>query len=116
MRALYAKNKTTTPGHGFTETTVNPKQLAFIEKFSKRFGEKPTPDSAFTYDDIFVLAQALKPCVSASEVNEQCTVDKLLKTDYDGAAGRLTFSAKGVSTRDVLLVQIKNGQWVEVTK
>jgi len=38
----------------------------------------------------------------------------LLKTDFDGIGGKLSFDKNGVSTRKVTMIKIVNGLWTEM--
>jgi branched-chain amino acid transport system substrate-binding protein len=113
MRRLYEENKTVSSWYGFIEGAPNPSQSVFIKKFGERFGHPPRPDSAFTYDDVKVLALALAPCITINTVDQTCLARHLLATNHPGIAGFLRFDKQRVSSRPVYLLQVRNGRWVE---
>jgi len=89
-------------------------QKEFSDRYQKRFSIKPTGESVYAYDDIYVLAGALKKCDADKKVKDSnCIAEQLLKTDYNGAAGRLTFTDKGVSNRNTTAIVVKDGLWKE---
>jgi branched-chain amino acid transport system substrate-binding protein len=91
----------------------NPAGKDFIEKYEKKYGEKPRVDAAYMYDDVKVLANVLKICDSRGKVKDlDCIAEELLKVkNYPGAAGTLSFDENGNSIRPTLLVKYLNGQW-----
>ena len=115
MRELYAENNTVGTWYGFAKGS--PDQLAqeFINKYEKRFGSKPSPDAGFAYDDAYVVADALDGCADKSEIDNQCFIENMLKTDHQGVAGPLSFDDQGLSNRDVLLIEVVNGEWQELS-
>lgn len=113
LRNLYERNGMITTWHGFVKDDPTSVQKEFIDRFKLRFKEIH-PAAAYAYDDIYALAMALKPCLTANGVDQTCLASELLKTDYNGVAGRLTFDQQGISTREYLLIQLKDGKWTRV--
>ncbi len=101
--------------YGITETAVTSRQREFVEKYEKRFpGAKASGDASFAYDDVYILATALRYCATKTTVDSGCLADSLSRTDYQGVSGRVTFDDTGASTRDVLLMKIVGGKWQEI--
>ena len=70
---------------------LTPKTMAFMDAYSKRFGEPP-PYTGFTTDDaVNVVAEAVK---RAGSTDAEKLVDALEKTDYVGTIGRVQFYDK----------------------
>lgn len=116
MRKLYEENNTISTWYGMAEINNTQKQKDFTEKYQKLFGIKPTGESAYSYDDIYVLAEALSACDKEGQINNSDFLAKqLLKTNYDGVLGKLSFSDKGVSNRNVSMIRVENGLWKEIS-
>ncbi len=114
MRQLFAENKSITTWYGFGEKTSKEKQAQFIKKYTDKYGSKPSPDAAYIYDDIYILANALKNCSSVNSIDSQCAAKALMKTDYSGAGGKLTFDSNRASNREVIAITVIDGVWQEV--
>ena len=115
MRAIYRKNNTYSTWFALTEATTDPVELEFKRKYTERFGTKPLADSAYSYDDIHALAQALGPCTSETEVDPNCLSAELAKVKMDGAGGPLSFDEYGISTREGAIIQVnEDGLWEKV--
>ena len=90
-------------------------QEVFAKRYKEKFGKVLPSDAAFAYDDVMVISKALKPCISDSgEIDNTCFIKEMLKTNYNGIAGNLSFDKDGVSQRDGILIKIKDGEWVEI--
>lgn len=115
MRGLYEKNKTISTWYGFTLGSLNDSQKEFAKRYEAKFGTKLSSDAAFAYDDIMVISEALKSCVSTEgEIDNKCFSEEMLKTNHDGLSGKLSFDKDGISQREGILIQVNNGEWVEV--
>jgi len=115
MRKLFEENKAVSTWYGITDSTAIPKQKEFIKKYQQRFSAKPMSDAGYIYDDIYVLAEAIKKCDrKKSATDSKCLSGELLKTDYSGVSGKLTFNEKGLSNREVTSIKVVNGTWVEI--
>lgn len=114
MRDIYDENETISSWFGYIPGSTNKLQANFVSRYEKEFGIKPDPLAVYAYDDIYVLAQALRGCVAENEIRKECFRENMLKTDYEGVGGKLTFDKDGVSSRDVLLMKVENGEWVDV--
>jgi ABC-type branched-subunit amino acid transport system substrate-binding protein len=117
MRSLYEKNKAFTTWFAYAEKNTRldadnkNEQQKFREAFREKFGHEPRPDAAYVYDDIKLLAKAIRPCLSDSRVNQECLSAELLKTSHFGPSGKLTFDEFGNSNREVLIMTVKSGAW-----
>lgn len=115
MRNLFEENNAISTWYWFVEKDYNKKQKEFSKKYQELYGVKPTGESVYAYDDIYILADALTRCDKRNKVRESsCIAAELLKTDYEGVAGRLTFTNKGVSNRDITAIKVVNGEWEEI--
>ena len=115
MRSLFEENNTISTWYWLAETDYNSKQKEFFQKYQERYGVKPTGESAYAYDDMYILADALTKCDKKKQIKEsECVAEQLLNTDYDGIAGRLTFTNQGVSNREINAITVKDGLWIGV--
>jgi branched-chain amino acid transport system substrate-binding protein len=74
------------PGVALTPNTV-----AFTQAYEKRFGVSPAYDGYTTYDEIHVIADAIK---AAGGTDPDKMVDAMEKTHYTGTVGTIEFYGK----------------------
>lgn len=116
MRSLFEENKAISSWYWFVESSNDSRQQEFSNRYQKRYGVKPTGESVYAYDDIYVLANALKKCDTVGKIKDSnCIAEQLLKADYDGIAGKLTFTDKGISNRATTAITVKDGSWKEIS-
>lgn len=111
IRKLFEENNAVSSWYGISESPNNEKQLKFINDYESKFGRKPSPDAAFFYDDVHFLAKILKAC-NPNDAN--CISNGLLNNRYEGISGTLEFNSKGVSKREVPMIQMINRSWKEI--
>lgn len=70
---------------------VTPKTLPFVDAFQKKFGNVPSYAGYTAYDDVFIIADAIK---RAGSTDSDKIVDAMEKTDYVGTIGRVVFKGK----------------------
>jgi branched-chain amino acid transport system substrate-binding protein len=115
IRSLYEKNKTVTSWYGFVYGSPTDKQKEFRDRYEKKFGVKLAADVTFAYDDVMAMSTVIEKCLDSNgKIDNLCFSENFKKINYDGVSGKLTFNEKGVSQRDTLLMQVKDGEWVEV--
>lgn len=114
IRELYERNKALSTWYGFAEFAKEKQQQEFVEKYEERFGHKPIPDAGFSYDDMYVLADALRECSDSVNVDKECVAQELLQTDHVGVSGKLKFDSDGINDRDALAIEVVDGVWREV--
>ena len=71
---------------------VTPKTLPFVDAFNKKYGNMPSYAGYTAYDDVYIIADAIKRAGSA---DSDKLVDAMEKTDYVGTIGRVQFLPKG---------------------
>ena len=71
---------------------VTPKTLPFVDAFAKKFGNMPSYCGYTAYDDVYIIADAIK---RAGSLDSDKLVDAMEKTDYVGTIGRIEFLPKG---------------------
>ena len=70
---------------------ITPKTVPFAKAYIKRFGVSPAYDGYSTYDDIHVIANAIK---RAGSTNPDKIVAQIEKTNYVGTTGRIQYYGK----------------------
>lgn len=83
----------------------------FVDQYQKQFGHGPGPYSAYEYDSVGVVAQAIK---NAKSDKPAAIVEALHKIkDYPGITGTIGFNAKGDrTTAAYIVIEVKNDQFV----
>src|ERR1700734_2806979 len=71
---------------------VTPKTLPFVDAFVKKFGNNPSYCGYTAYDDVYIIADAIK---RAGSLDSDKLVDAMEKTDYVGTIGRVQFLPQG---------------------
>jgi branched-chain amino acid transport system substrate-binding protein len=71
---------------------VTPKTLPFVDAFTKKYGNTPSYCGYTAYDDVYIIAEAVK---RAGSLDSDKLVDGMEKTDYVGTIGRVEFLPKG---------------------
>ena len=71
---------------------VTPKTLPFVEAYVKKFGNNPSYSGYTAYDEVYMIAEAVK---RAGSTDSDKLVDAMEKTDYVGTIGRVAFKPKG---------------------
>jgi branched-chain amino acid transport system substrate-binding protein len=71
---------------------VTPKSLPFVDEFMKKFGNMPSYCGYTAYDDVYIIADAIK---RAGSLDSDKLVAAMEKTDYVGTIGRVEFLPKG---------------------
>jgi branched-chain amino acid transport system substrate-binding protein len=71
---------------------VTPKTKPFAESYQKRFGTLPAYTGYTAYDDVYIIAEAIKRAGGTSDPDKLVT--EMEKTDYVGTIGRYQFYGK----------------------
>ncbi|MBT3405655.1 ABC transporter substrate-binding protein [Candidatus Woesearchaeota archaeon] len=93
----------------FDSKSDDPKMRAFVKRFKERFNKTLGVEEAFTYDDVYLIKEALTKCTALST---ECIKESLLSTTLDGISGEIVFDKDGVATRDIAFVKFENKEWV----
>jgi branched-chain amino acid transport system substrate-binding protein len=70
------------------DVALTPQTIPFTEAYTKRYGVSPAYDGYSSYDDVNVIADAIK---AAGSTDPDKLVAALEKTDYVGTIGRVQF-------------------------
>lgn len=116
IRSLYEENHSISSWFGFIADDSEDKQSAFVERFMKKYGEKPRMEAALAYDDILALADALRGCVASGPLDLPCVASHLQKkTNLEGVAGRLSFDENRWASRQDFLMKVMDGRWTRMS-
>ena len=91
-------------------TEDNPTTADFYKKFYEKNQCAPTDHALCAYTCVQVLAEAIKSI--DGEVTREAIKDALKTVSYDGMAGHTEFNEDGGVNRDLLIIQVENGQYV----
>ena len=90
-------------------SSKEPRVAEFTEKYRAAFGHDPDPNAAQTYDAVMVLGAAIeKAGADRAKVRDALAVTK----NYPGVTGIITFDETGDSPRDMMIIQIRKGEYV----
>jgi ABC-type branched-subunit amino acid transport system substrate-binding protein len=83
----------------------------FVDQYNKQFGHGPGPYSAYEYDAVGVVAQAIK---DANSDKPSAIIDSLHKIkDYHGITGTIGFNEHGDrTTAAYIVIEVKNDKFV----
>jgi branched-chain amino acid transport system substrate-binding protein len=100
---------------------VTPKSVPFAENFKKKFGNYPSYAGYTSYDEVYMIADAIK---RAGSTDSDKLVAAMEKTDWEGTIGKVQFYGKedkfthgikyGKGLITGLILQWQNGQQVSV--
>jgi len=100
----------TAPAFSFGEYTSQGRK--FIETFQAKFGREPAWDEAYSYDNILILAEALKRAQSFS--TEDVRTALLSIKDFEGVSGKISIQNDGDSLTTIHLATLRNGSIVRM--
>jgi branched-chain amino acid transport system substrate-binding protein len=99
---------------GFFNDSQNPAVMEFTEKFESIFDEKPQFLEAISYDTASML---LTFAMDESIDSRQALKDSLQgKRIFEGVTGNTIFDENGIAHRQLFLMTIKRGEFVEITR
>jgi branched-chain amino acid transport system substrate-binding protein len=74
-----------------SDVAVTPKTKPFAQAFKARFGTEPAYTGFTSYDDVYIIAEAIQ---RAGSTDPDKMVTEMEKTDYVGTIGRIQFYGK----------------------
>lgn len=97
---------------GFDPSTTEPKAAAFVKTFNEKTGHNPDNMAVQTYDNVYMIAQAIERAGSA---DREAIKNELYNTDYEALTGHITFNEIGDAMKKMLVFEIIDGQFVQRT-
>jgi branched-chain amino acid transport system substrate-binding protein len=74
------------------DVATTPKTLPFVNAFQKKYGNFPSYCGYTAYDDVYIIADAIK---RAGTADSEKLVEAMEATDFEGNIGRVQFLPKG---------------------
>lgn len=99
----------------YNPESQSPRTKAFRERFQAKFGSPPSYLEAQAYDALMLLLQA-RSALRSTGVDRASLLQTLMTAkDFEGVAGRYSFTPQGDLGRNYLLLQVQDGQLVQVS-
>ncbi|OFZ64571.1 MAG: hypothetical protein A2328_11005 [Bdellovibrionales bacterium RIFOXYB2_FULL_36_6] len=99
---------------GFLDSSQNPLSEEFTKNFEILFNRKPQFLEAISHDTASILfVTAMDEAINSREALKNALKGKRI---YEGVTGHTRFDEQGVAHRPLLLMTIKNGKFVEITR
>jgi branched-chain amino acid transport system substrate-binding protein len=90
-------------------SSTEPRIAEFTQKYKAKFGQNPDPNAAQTYDAVMLLGAAIeKAGPDRTKVRDALAATK----NYPGVTGIISFDSTGDSPRDMMVIQIRGGEYV----
>jgi branched-chain amino acid transport system substrate-binding protein len=96
----------------YVSSNPDEKVQTLVSKYKTKYGNEPDGFAALAYDQMYVLAAAAKSALDAGELTRDTLKDALMKTDYDGVTGKVSFNENNDWVRDYLTLVVKDGNFV----
>jgi len=91
----------------FSKEDPNPQVQSFVTKYRAKYGVDPDALASLAYDAAYVLLSAIQKAGVLKSANIR---DSLKAIQYDGATGRITFDQDRNPIKNIVILQIKDGQ------
>lgn len=114
MHKLFAKNNTFSTWYGFTDPPADPAVAAWVERFKSAYGEKPRPDSLFSYEDMMFIGTGIRICRKNGADVPPCLANYLQQATYPGISGPLKFDGHRLINRQIFPIRFKDGVWTPI--
>ena len=97
---------------GFNPENPDPAAQKFVQAFNAKTGHNPDNMAVQTYENVNMIAQAIERAGSADRA---AIKDALYQTDYKAITGHITFNEIGDAQKNLLVFEVKDGKFVELT-
>ena len=93
----------------FSNQSTEPKVVAFVQNYRKKYGEDPDAMAALSYDTTLLLADAMKRAgtTDPAKVTEALAATK----GFEGVTGKITFDSHRNPIKPAVILQVKNGKF-----
>ncbi len=99
---------------GFFPESPNPAVVAFVNLYRQRYGQSPTLLEAQGYDAAGLLLSALETQPPGDRAALRLALSRM--EGHAGATGTTRFDAQGEALRDLFLLQIRDGRFVQINE
>jgi len=111
VRKLYEENGAVSVWHGYVADDPKPGEAEFAMRFRARFGVEPRTEAIFAYDDMQILAKAIKRCPASGAIDQACLARELSIMRHRGVGDELFFGPSRLASRPEVLIRVVNGKW-----
>ena len=96
----------------FSEQSTDPRVVAFVDAYRKKYGGNPDAMVALGYDSLRLLADAMKRAgtTDPAKVNTALASTK----DFPGVTGKITLDEHRNPTKPAVMLQVKDGKFAYV--
>ena len=109
IASVSALNNTYFTNHYSVEDT-SPKAQAFVDSYTKEYGQKPEALAVLGYDAVYVLADAIK---RASSTDSAKIIEALADTkDFPAISGVTTINKTHDADKNAVVIEMKDGKQV----
>jgi len=114
LKDVKGYNKQAVIADGFFDGSQNPATSEFTKKFEAVFNTKPKFLEAISHDTTFILFLAAMD----EAIDSRQSLKDALKSQrvFTGATGNTFFDKDGTAHRDLFLMTIKKGKFVEISR
>ena len=96
----------------FSNQSTDPKVVAFVESYRKKYSTDPDAMVALGYDSVYLLADAMK---RAGTTDPAKVTPAIASTkDFQGVTGKISLDDHRNPTKPAVMLQIKNGKFAYV--
>ncbi|SDF45158.1 ABC transporter substrate-binding protein [Sporolituus thermophilus] len=96
----------------FVASNPDPAVQSFVKKYKEKYNMEPDTFAALGYDQMYVLAEAMKKAAEKGAITRENIRDAMAQTSYKGITGTVTFNDKGDWVRPYLYITVKDGKFV----
>ncbi|MGT2811258.1 ABC transporter substrate-binding protein [Streptococcus minor] len=91
-----------------TKVALSEKATAFVEAYTKKYGEEPNMFAALSYDAVYMAAAAAKDAKTSKDVAANLANLK----DFEGVTGPISIDKDHNPVKSAIIVKLDNGQEV----
>ncbi len=93
----------------FSNQSNDPKVMAFVQSYRKKYGDDPDAMVALGYDALYLLVDAMKRAGTTDPAKVTAAIASTM--DFPGITGKITLDEHRNPTKPAVMLQIKNGKF-----
>jgi len=93
----------------FSNQSNDPKVVAFVEAYRKKYGGDPDAMVALGYDSLYLLADAMKRAGTTDPAKVTAAI--ATTKEFPGVTGKITLDDHRNPTKPAVILQVKNGKF-----
>lgn len=100
----------------FDAANPDPDVQAFDQKYTELFGTGYDQNGPQAYDAVYLIADAVTRCIEdGADWSDGAVLNEYIASEsYDGVTGNTSFDETGEMVKDLMIIQIENGEHVIV--